>query len=161
MFVCLYVSTATKEGAKRPDCAWLTLLKRNDQMEMERTFKSFIQVWTFRNSVIFFRVSRKKKKQDTFNSKNEKLQFLRNYDFAKTWNREENGSSQNTNFSQGHDVWCAFSPHTRSSVLDQPFSLLFYFEYWTLNEIKMEFVFTIENKNVVENVIKGTWKMKN
>ena len=60
-------------------------------MEMERTFKSFIQVWTFRNSVIFFRVSRKKKKQDTFNSKNEKLQFLRNYDFAKTWNREENG----------------------------------------------------------------------
>ena len=110
MFVCLYVSTATKEGAKRPDCAWLTLLKRNDQMEMERTFKSFIQVWTFRNSVIFFRVSRKKKKQDTFNSKNEKLQFLRNYDFAKTWNREENGSSQNTNFSQGHDVWCAFSP---------------------------------------------------
>ena len=26
-FVCLYVSTATKEGANRLDCAWLKLLK--------------------------------------------------------------------------------------------------------------------------------------
>ena len=26
-FVCLYVSTATKEGANRLNCAWLTLLK--------------------------------------------------------------------------------------------------------------------------------------
>ena len=91
---CLFVCFNSYKGGSKPP--WLRMtetVKRNDQIEMERTFKSFIQVWTFRNSVIFFRVSRKKNKQDTFNSKNEKLQFRRNYDFAKTRNREENGSS--------------------------------------------------------------------
>ena len=97
---CLFVCFNSYKGWSKPP--WLCMtetVKRNDQIEMERTFKSFIQVWTFRNSVIFFRVSRKKKKQDTFNSKNEKLQFRRNYEFAKTWNREKEGSSQNTKFS--------------------------------------------------------------
>ena len=123
---CLFVCFNSYKGRSKPP--WLRMtetVKRNDQIEMEQTFKSSIQVWTVRNSVIFFRLSRKKQKQETFNSKNEKLQFRRNYEFAKTWNREENGSSKNTKFSLCHDVWCAFSPPYRISVLNQPFSLKF------------------------------------
>ena len=123
-FVCF---NSYKGRSKRPWLRMTVTVKRNDQIELELTFKSFIQVWTFRNSVIFFRVSRKKKKQDTFTSKNEKLQFHRNYEFAKTWNREKEGSSQRTqNFLNATESVC-----------------------------------TIENKKVVENVIKCTWKMKN
>ena len=96
-------------------------VKRNDQIEMEQTFKSSIQVWTVRNSVIFFRLSRKKQKQETFNSKNEKLQFRRNYEFAKTWNREENGSSKNTNFLYATMYGARLVPHIGSVSLTSHF----------------------------------------
>ena len=65
-FVCLFVCFNSYKGRSKPP--WLRMtdaVKRNDQIEMERTFKSFIQVWTFRKSVIFFRVSRKKKRNKT------------------------------------------------------------------------------------------------
>ena len=97
-FVCLYVSTATKKEANRLDCAWLKLLKG-----MTRSRWNGHSSLSFKSELLetrsFFSVYRQKRIQDTFHPKNEKLQFRRNYEFAKTWNREENESSQNTKFS--------------------------------------------------------------
>ena len=119
---CLFVCFNSYKGRSKPP--WLRMsdaVKRNDQIEMEQTFKSSIQVWTVRNSVIFFRLSRKKQKQETFNSKNEKLQFRRNYEFAKTWNREENGSSKNTNFLYATMYGARLVPHIGSVSLTSHF----------------------------------------
>ena len=92
VFVCLlYVSTATKEGANRLDCAWLKLLKGMTRSRWNgHSSLSFKSELLESRSFFFVQAEKKKQKQDAFNSKNEKLQFRRNYDFAKTWNREEN-----------------------------------------------------------------------
>ena len=47
---CLFVCFNSYKGRSKPP--WLRMtdaVKRNDKIEMERTFKSFIKVWTFRN----------------------------------------------------------------------------------------------------------------
>ena len=76
---CLFVCFNSYKGRSKPP--WLRMtdaVKRNDQIEMERTFKSFIKVWTFRNSVIFFRVSRKKR------NKKRLIRKMKNCNFAGT-----------------------------------------------------------------------------
>ena len=75
---CLYVSTATKKGANRLDCAWLTLLEGMTRSRWNGTFKSFIKVWTFRYSFTFFRVSRKKR------NKKRLIRKMKNCNFAGT-----------------------------------------------------------------------------
>ena len=49
------------------------------------------------------------------------------------------GHRKTQNFLSATMYGARLVPHIRSSVLDQPFSLLFYVEHSTLNEIKMEF----------------------
>ena len=160
-FVCLYVSTATKEGPNRLDCAWLTLLKEMTRSRMNGYSSLSLKSELLETRSFFFRVSRKKRNKKRLIRKVKNCNFVGTMILLKREIAKKMGHRKTQNFLNATMYGARLVPHIRSSVLDQPFSLLFYFEYWTLNEIKMEFVFTIENKNVVENVIKGTWKMKN
>ena len=74
---------------------------------------------------------------------------------------KKKGHRKTQNFLNATMYGARLVPRIRSSVLNLPFSLLFYVDAGTLNEKKYSFFLTIENKNVVENVIKCTRKMKN
>ena len=119
LFVCLYVSTATKEGAKRLDCAGLTLLKRNDQIEMEWIFKSFIKVWTFRNSVIFYRVSRKKRYKKRLIRKMKNCNFVGTMSLLKREIAKKMDHRKTQNFLNATMYGARLVPHILSSVLNQ------------------------------------------
>ena len=137
---CLFVCFNSYKGRSKPP--WLRMtdaVKRNDKIEMERTFKSFIQVWTFRNSVIFLPCTEKKEFKTRLIRKMKNCNFVGTMSLLRREIAKKLGHRKTQNFLNATMYGARLVPHIRSSFLDQPFSLLFYFEYWTLNEIKMEF----------------------
>ena len=139
---CLFVCFNSYKGRSKPP--WLRMtdaVKRNDKIEMERTFKSFIQVWTFRNSVIFLPCTEKKEFKTRLIRKMKNCNFVGTMSLLRREIAKKLGHRKTQNFLNATMYGARLVPHIRSSFLDQPFSLLFYFEYWTLNEIKMEFFY--------------------
>ena len=98
-------------------------------MEMERTFKSFIQVRTFRNSIIFFRVQKKKEFKTRLIRKMKNCNFVETMSLLKREIAYTMGHRKTQNFLSATMYGARLVPHIRSSVLDQPFSLLFYVEH--------------------------------
>ena len=119
---CLFVCFNSYKGRSKPP--WLRMtetVKRNDQIEMERTFKSFIQVWTFRNSVIFFRVSRKKRNKKRLIRKMKNCNFAGTMSLLKRKIVKKMGHRKTQNFLYATMYGARLVPHVGSVSLTSHF----------------------------------------
>ena len=124
---CLFVCFNSYKGRSKPP--WLRMtdaVKRNDQIKMERTLKSFIKVWTFRNSVIFFCEQKKKR------SKKRLIRKIKNCNFVGTMSLLKREIAKK----MGH---CKTQNFLNATMYGA--RLVIYVNAWTLKEIKMEFFY--------------------
>ena len=136
----LYVSTATKEGANRLDCAWLTLLKGMTRSgwhgHSSLSLKSeLLETWSF-----FSVWAEKKRNKKRLIRKMKNCNFVGTMSLLKREIAKKKGHRKTQNFLNATMYGARLVPHIRSSVLNQPFSLIFYVNAWTLNEIKRVFL---------------------
>ena len=87
----------------------------------------------------FYRVQKKKEFKTRLIRKMKNCNFVGTMSLLRREIAKKLGHRKTQNFLNATMYGARLVPHIRSSVLDQPFSLLFYVEHSTLNEIKMEF----------------------